>query len=260
MNDYSRISTSTLLILGIFASLIGLGNVPLLNADTMNSANYKIQRDSVNFGGGLNSSASYSSENTFGEVATGDSASTNYKLRAGYQQMPEVYLAVTAAADVTMSPALGGVSGGTSNGSTALTVTTDDAAGYQLSIKASSSPALQGNTYGDAISDYTPAGAAPDFTFSVAANAAEFGFSPEGTDIAAKYKDDGVSCNTGSGDTGSACWDALSTSNQVISSRSSANNPSGTVTTIRFRAALGSSHITVADTYTATTTLTAIAL
>lgn len=256
----SRNNSIARVVVAVVIVLVALGNIPLIRAATMTSSSYKIQRDSVNVGGGLNSSANYISENTAGEVGTGDSASTNYKIRAGYQQMPEVYLSVTAASDVVMSPNLGGVTGGTSNGSTALTVTTDDAAGYQLSIKASSTPALQGNNYGASIADYTPAGAAPDFAFSVPAADAEFGFSPEGTDIVAKYKDNGASCNTGSGDTASACWDALSTSNQIISSAAAANTPGGTATTIRFRATLGSSHITIADTYTATTTLTAVAL
>lgn len=174
--------------------------------------------------------------------------------------MQSVYLAMTGAADVTMSPQLGGLSGGTSNGSTATTVTTDSPAGYQLSIKASSTPAMQGDSAGGTIADYTPAGADPDFMFSVAVTAAEFGFSPEGTDIAQKFKDDGASCNTGSGDTADRCWNALSTSNQTISSRSSANTPSGIATTIKFRITLGASHFQLEDTYTATTTITAVAL
>lgn len=174
--------------------------------------------------------------------------------------MNDVYLALSAAADVTMDTSLGGLTGGTSNGQTAATVITDSAAGYALYIKASSSPALQGNTHGDSIDNYTPAGANPDFAFSVAATAAEFGFSPEGTDIVQKYKDDTSACNTGSSDTANACWNALSTSNDQISGRTSANHPSGTATTIKFRVGIGVSQVTVADTYTATTTLTATAL
>lgn len=226
----------------------------------MSSSNYKIQSDSVNFGGKLGSSASYVIEDTLGEVATGESSSANYKLKAGYQQMHEVYLAMTGAADVTMSPSLGGLSGGTSNGSTATTVTTDGAAGYQMSIKASSTPAMQGNSGNATIADYTPATSNPDFTFSVAATDGEFGFTPEGVDIAQKYKDNGSSCNTGSSDAADSCWNALPSINETIASRSSANNPSGTLTTIKFRVTLGSSHFQLQDTYVATSTITVVSL
>lgn len=235
-------------------------NAPLMYAEVMNSTSYKIDRDSINFGGGLSASGSYSSESTMGEIATGDSSSNNFRLRAGYQQMKDAYLSITAADDVLMDPALGGVTGGTSNGSTTVIVTTDSAAGYQLFIKASSTPAMQGNTHGSSIANYTPAGD-PDFTFTVPATSAEFGFSPEGGDIVQKYKDDGVStCNTSSSDTQYACWNALTTSNETISSRVSSNHPAGTETKVRFRITLGVSQVTIADTYTATTTLTALAL
>lgn len=240
--------------------LFVVGNMPLITAEMMSSGSYKIQSDSVNFGGNLGESPSYTIEDTLGEVATGESSSASYNLKAGYQQMHEVFISMTSPADVTMSPSLAGLTGGTSNGSTATTITTDSAAGYQLMIKASSSPALAGNSSGDAISDYTPAGANPDFTFSVPAGAGEFGFTPEGTDIAQEYKDDGAACNTGSGDTADACWNALSTSNETISMRNSANTPSGVETVIKFRVMLATGNFQLEDTYTATSTLTALAL
>jgi hypothetical protein len=157
-----------------------------------------------------------------------------------------------------MSPSIAGVTGGTSNGSTVVTVTTDSPSGYSLFIKASSSPALISGA--NSFADYTPAGD-PDFTFSILASASEFAFSPEGTHIVQKYKDDTVSlCNTGSSDTPNACWDALSTSNQTISQSTSGNHPSGTATTLKFRAQSGSSHIQPPGEYTATTTVTALPL
>ena len=224
----------------------------------MSSSNFKIQSDSVNFGGDRSVSASYTIEDTVGEVATGPSASENFSVKAGYQQMHETAIAVTAASDVVMSPAIGGISGGVANGSTAFTVATDDPAGYTVSIVASSSPALKTST--DSFADYVPAGAAPDFAFSNAATASSFAFSPEGADIDQRFKDDGASCNAGSGDTAGACWDGLSTSAKTIVSRASGNSPAGTLTTIRFRAASGSSHVQTDGTYTATTTITVVPL
>ncbi len=224
----------------------------------MTSSHYKIQTDSVNFGGGRSVSSSYSTEDTLGESATGVSSSTNYALKAGYQQMQEVTLAVIPASGVTLSPSFGGVTGGTSNGSTTFKVTTDDPAGYTASIKASSSPALASSL--DSFADYVPAGANPDFTFTNGSSASSFAFSPEGADIDQRFKDNGSSCNIGSSDTVSACWDGLSTSNKTIVTRTTPNSPSGASTTISFRAASGNHHIQVDGVYTATTTVTILPL
>lgn len=227
-----------------------------LFAQPMESSTYRIDFDSVNVGGGQSQSATYLLEDTAGEVATGDSESTTYNLRAGYQQMHDVYITISAASDVTLSPSIGGITGGTSNGSTSVIVTTDSATGYQLQIKASSSPALVSGI--NSFADYTPAGGNPDYNFSIAATDSEFGFTPEGTHITARYKDNGSACNTGSGTTADTCWDPLSTTNQMIAQSAGANTPSGTVTTIKFRASSGASHFQPAGEYVATTTLTAL--
>lgn len=224
----------------------------------MSSSNYHIQSDSVNFGGVRSTSASYTIEDTLGESATGISSSTNYVMKAGYQQMQEVVIAITAVANVTMSPTIPGVTGGTANGSTVFTVTTDDIAGYTATITASSSPALQSPL--SSFADYVPGGANPDFTFSNGATASTFAFSPEGADIDQRFKDNGSACNTGPGDTANTCWDGLSTSAKTILTRTTSNTPNGTDTTIKFRASSGSSHIQVNGTYVATTTITVVAL
>jgi hypothetical protein len=222
------------------------------------STNYRIQFDSINVGGILSTSTNYKLEDTTGEVATGISTSTSFSLKAGYQQMNENFLSITAPADVTLSPSIPGISGGTANGSAAWTVVTDSSAGYQLTITSSSSPSLQSGS--NSFADYTLAGANPDFTFSVGSSASELGFSPEGTDIVDRYKDNGSSCNTGSGDTVDRCWDPLSTSATTISQSSSSNHPSGTLTTVKFRAESGSNNFQAEGTYVATTTVTVISL
>jgi hypothetical protein len=58
-------------------------------AQVMQSSNYQIERDSLNFGGGLGSSASYVLEDTLGEIGTGRFTSASYILKAGYQQFDE---------------------------------------------------------------------------------------------------------------------------------------------------------------------------
>jgi hypothetical protein len=249
-------------VLSLALSMVVIGIVysaSYASGQTMSSGSYKIQSDSINFGGVRSTSTSYTMEDTGGEVGTGESSSATYRMKAGYQQMHEIYIALAPAADVTMSPAIGGVTGGTSNGSTGFTVTTDNPAGYTVTIKASSTPALQSSLA--TIADYTPAGANPDFTFSVPSTAAEFAFSPEGADIDQRFKDDGsTTCNTGSVDTADACWVGLSTSAQTIVTRTSANHTAGTLTTVKFRVQSGSAHVQTAGTYVATTTITALPL
>lgn len=168
----------------------------------------------------------------------------------------------TTAADVTMVGTLGGITGGTSNGTTTVIVYTSDSAGYTMTIKASTSPAMQGNTQGDSIADYTPAGAGvPDFVYSVPTGE-EFGYTVSASttsDLAQKFLDDGAACNTGSADTsGSAsCWYGLSTTATTTIVRATETAASGSTSTITFKLTINSGGLVVEDTYTATATLTA---
>lgn len=234
-----------------------------ISAYVMSSNNYRIQHDSVNIGGvDFSSSDSYKLSDTVGEMATGKSSSDSYNLYAGYRQMNETYISISSPANVTLTPAILGVTGSTGNGSASWTIITDNPAGYSLTIKASSSPALISGAY--SFADYTPSGGIggnPDFIWSVASADSEFGFTPEGNHIVQKFLDNGGSpCNTGSTDTPDACWYNPSTSAETISQSTSANHPSGTATTVKFRATSGSSHLQVEGTYTATTTITALTL
>lgn len=233
------------------------GSIAYTTAQVMQSTNYRLSQDSINFAGGLSTSTSYSVESTAGEVATGDRASTNYQLRGGYQQLDTSYIAITPAADVVMTPAIGGITGGTANGSTTVTVITDSPSGYTLSIKASDSPALKKGS--DSIANYVPAGD-PDFSFSVAAGQARFGYSPSGAHITQRFKDNGASCNAGTGDTLAACWDGLSVSDVQIAGDTSPNVPSGTPTVLYFRTGIGNQVTQPSGLYTATTTVTALAI
>jgi len=62
--------------------------LPFQIAVSMQSANYKIEKDSINFGGTDDGqSASYELKDTMGEVGTGISDSASYEMKAGYRQM-----------------------------------------------------------------------------------------------------------------------------------------------------------------------------
>lgn len=253
-----RHAVLSVLTIVIVSTFLHREPISLVAAQVRESQNYQIQSDSVNVGGGLASSTNYSLESTGGEVGTGPSDSTSFSLRAGYQQMQEVFISITAPGNVELAPSIPGLTGGTSNGSTTVTVTTDSASGYQLTIAAANDPAMQSGA--NTIADYTPGGD-PSFTFVTGGSDAHFGFTPEGVDVVQRFLDNGSdTCNTGSADTALACWDGLSTSVIPIASDTDANHPNGATTTVRFRVGIGGSAAQPPGTYTATTTLTALPL
>jgi hypothetical protein len=171
---------------------------------------------------------------------------------------------LTPSSDITMSPQLAGITGGTSNGSTYVRVLTNNAAGYNMTLTASSSDGMIGNSQGGTIPAYTPgSGIIPDFSFTVDPNKAEFGYTVEASttaDLAQAFMDDGVSCNTGSGDVVDKCWVNASTTARTIVNRTSETANSGATTTIKFRATINQNPTPAIpqDTYVATTTLTAV--
>ena len=240
------------------ATYIVFLSISVATAQVMQSSSYRIQSDSVNFGGGLSTSTNYSLESTGGEIATGESSSGSYNLFAGYQQMQSVYIAITGVTPVTLSPSIVGIVGGNAFGSTTVTVTTDSASGYTLTIEAESTPAMQKGA--DVINDYTPVTADPDFTFTTDGDDVHLGFSPEGVDVVQRFLDDGGSCNAGSSDTLLRCWDGLSTTAEMIASAGSANHPNGATTTIEFQVGIGNAAVVPAGDYIATTTVTALPL
>lgn len=246
-------------------SLAALGTVFVLffiqiaGAQVMSSPSYQLQQDSANSGGGLSSSNIYIQESTVGEVGTGPSESAEFKLQAGYQQLGAVTISLSTPDNVIMSGNIGGVTGGTSNGSTTVTVTTDSPAGYQLTIEAENDPAMWRTDMSESIADYVPSGV-PDFVFDTQSNDAHFGYSPTGVDTASEFLDNTSACGVGSANTDLACWDGLTTSAVVISEGSSSNQPSGAITTINFRVGLGGGVVVSEGVYIATTTLTAIPL
>ncbi len=246
-----------LIFLLLIGSVAGLSVGSPTSLAQMSGTLYKIPIDSVNVGGGEGESTAYKLFGTTGEVATGESSSGSYGLNAGFIGAQLVYLAINTASDVSMSPAIAGVSGGTGLGSTTWTVTTDNPAGYDLNIKADTTPALRSGS--SEFADYTPAGANPDYNWSVAAADSEFGFTPEGVDVVQRFLDNGSNtCNTGSSNTADRCWDKFTTSDLLIARRITGNHPSGTTTTVKMQAEVGSSHIQPNGTYNATITVTAL--
>jgi hypothetical protein len=172
---------------------------------------------------------------------------------------------LATANDVTMSPSIPGLTGGTANGVTQVRVYTNNATGYSMTIAASGTPAMQGVSQGGTIPNYTSAvTGVPDFTFSVGANTGEFGYTVSASttsDLAQKFLDNGTTCNVGSADTSTSasCWYGLSTTATSTINRTTPTAASGATTTLFFRTQITSNPVPsiAEDIYIATTTLTA---
>jgi hypothetical protein len=225
----------------------------------MSSNNFKIDNDSITSGGGASSSSSYGLDGATGQTADGASQSSNYKLQAGYEINSGFYISLSSPADVTMSPSISGITGGSSTGSAAWNVITDNSAGYTFEVHSVTSPALQASGV-DSFTDYPTAGVDPDYAWSIDPTISAFGFSPEGADIDSRYKDNGTACGTGGSDTSDQCWDGLSTLDRVVARRTSANQPSGTSTTLKLRAEIGTQRSQIGGNYSATIVVTALPL
>lgn len=241
----------------LLLTILTLSLLGVAVAQVRTSSNYQIQSDSINVGGGLSTSSNYRQESTTGEIATGESSSGSYQLRAGYQQMQDVFVSLAGAADLVMDTELGGITGGTANASGTYTVITDSPAGYQLTIAADNTPALQKGS--DSIADYADGGVA-DTAFTVGSGQAFFGYTVNGTDTAQYFLDSSGTCGTGSTDSAFTCWTGLSTAPRVVAQSTTNNQPAGTATTLHFRTEVGTNAGVIAGEYVATTTITALPL
>ena len=161
--------------------------------------------------------------------------------------------------DVTMDPAIPGLTGGTSNGSTTFAVSTNNPAGYTVEIQFADGDAMQF----DSGSGFIPNFGEIEFDFepNVAANAAAFGFSMDGPDVVTALQNDGSSgCGSGSADPES-CWvlDSDATEARTIVDSDSSTPSAGEAHDIYFRVHVNENPDPSLElgTYTATATLTA---
>lgn len=244
-----------IIIIFIFASLF-ISKYAFV-AIAMESGTYKIPTDSINFGGADSVSDGYELGDTLGEVGTGDSSSDNYALHAGYWQMQESSISISSPTDLALD-SMGGLSGGSSEGTMSWTVITDNSAGYAMSIASSTSPALK--SLEDSLDDYTPATSDPDYEFTNPSTSSSFGFSPEGTEASPRFRDNGSACNVGNLESTGKCWDGLSTTPKIVAGSNTSNHPDGKDVTIRFRAETGADHIQTSGDYSVTIIATATTL
>ena len=175
--------------------------------------------------------------------------------------------------NVSMVGTLNGLTGGTANGSTTVAVRTNAPNGYNMSIRfaTTSYPGavmVADNNPGSAIHDYRVTGGVPTYSFDTSSTSAVFGYTVAApasflADLAQSFLHNGSNaCNEPGGSTANAtntCWMQPLLSNFEIVNRDSSAT-AGATTTIHFRVHVPDSPTPglVADTYTATATLTAL--
>ena len=228
MRDFGLVT----LVQSIFLIILGLSLVTVGYAQVRSSTNFQLQSDSLNVGGGFSSSTNFQQESTVGEVATGRSTSSSYSLRAGYQQMQEVFISLAGTENLVMDTSLPGLTGGTSNASGTYIVITDSPAGYQLTIEAENAPAMQNGPY--SIADYDDGGVA-DYVFTLGSGESLFGFSVDGEDTDQYFLDTAGTCGVGTTDSVLSCWTGLSTTPRAVAVSTGSNHPLGATTTVFFR-------------------------
>jgi hypothetical protein len=168
-------------------------------------------------------------------------------------------ISITSPADITMTAL--STSQNTAVGSAVWTVTTNNAAGYTLTLHSSTAPAMARSGGGGNIIDYTPASSETPETWSVS-GAAEFGFSARGTDVSTGTWGTDSDCIAGA-DVPSAGlkwrdFDLTGSADQIATA-AAATSTSGTASTMCVATEQAGSFAN-SGTYSATITATATAL
>lgn len=163
--------------------------------------------------------------------------------------------------DVTMAPTIPGISGGSATGSTPFTVSTNNPAGYTVTIEFEDTDAMQ---YNDGSSVIPDIGSTVYYTMGdgVAANEAAFAFTVTGDNTVSALLDDGATCGSGTA-TADTCWtlppNTSTTPFTIVDS--STDTPSGGVENEVHFSVLVNSNPNPSlplGIYTATATLTAV--
>lgn len=151
----------------VVAFLLGFLILPTVAWGVMSSTNYTIFADSVDSGGVLSASGTYSLQDTAGELPVGSSTSSTYEVIGGYQAMDWSVL--------TMSINTTTINLGTmiidqmATSSVVVSVTADASTGYVLSVGSIGGTSLGGVSDGSvsaAHEEYGVAVSGPDAAFS----------------------------------------------------------------------------------------------
>jgi hypothetical protein len=164
-------------------------------------------------------------------------------------------ISITDSANTSMSRNLG-VTADTAIATSTWNVKTNNAAGYTLGVRATTTPAMRNAT--NNILDYTPAVAATPETWTVA-NGAEFGFSAFGTDVASGTWGATTNCGAAHVPNATLKYRDFDTTDITIGSRASTTTTAGIDSTVCYAVEQDTFYIP-SGVYQATIVATATAL
>lgn len=209
---------------------------------TMTSENYQINSDSINIGGVEQNSASYRSQDTIGEGASGEAQSGSYKINSGWQATWDYPPGFSFAINDN-DAALGTLSTtAAATDTTTFSVSTNAAAGYVVSISGNTLTSVTGPDNIDALA--SPAASSP--------GSEQFGINL----VDNSSPDVGANPSGGSG-TAATDYDTANNFKFVSGDTIAQNNIYSPNTTFTISYVGNMSNITVAGNYAATLTLIA---
>jgi len=180
-------------------------------------------------------------------------ASAGIQVTARQQVTTEMALTI-ASTSIILSPAIAGLTGGTGDGSTNVNVVSNNREGFDVTLQASTSPAMKGDNYGGQFNNYTPAAYNTPETWSTTGTLGgefAYGITNNNTNIAPGFETCTVS---------NSCFLDASTTAKTIYSTGASTTAAGNSFTLKFRAYVppNPSPAIVEDWYSATTTITAV--
>ncbi|MCX6722649.1 MAG: hypothetical protein NT094_01100 [Candidatus Staskawiczbacteria bacterium] len=151
---------------------------------------------------------------------------------------------IGTADDVSLLPAIPGVSGGNATGSTSWTVITNNSSGFALKLSSATCSSQNNVLCLDGSNYFTNASTTVAYAWPTpSAGATAFGFTPEpatNADTATAFLDGGASCGAGESYTPDKCWSGFNSSDPTtlitVINRSGPTSSSGEAEVVKFKA------------------------
>jgi len=233
--------------------LLFLFSLPLLVSAEMSSSSYTISSDVIGSFGQASSSASYTLNDTGGEVGTGINSSTNYELNAGFWNTAIGYnIAVSCPNSLVMNEITGTGQSDLSGNDIICNVVTDNPTGYALELSAQTSYMDSGT---DTIAAYSPAVADTPETWSIVTTTSEWGAHLGSTSTTVNTTTWGASDTYADGK-----WLNVPVDGVTFAQRNTPTSLSGDNEVVWFGAEVGQSKLQPSGTYTVDVTVTVVTL